>query len=412
MTISLVGTSHRTASFDLLARVTTAAESLAGELGRCVDESVAVLTCNRAELWLSGSIEAATIADELVRRTGLEAEELLPRLYTLSGMDAARHAMRMAAGLDSMIVGEVQILGQLRRALERAQRDDTVGPVLSRLFLAAVQAGRRARTETEISRHTASVSDAAARVALADLTNPLTGRVLVVGTGEAAELAVRALRHHGVERLKLTGRTPAHAEALAGRFGATTVPWSDLREAIAAADVVVSATSASDYVIRAEDLGPRTGQPLALVDLAVPHDVEPAAGAIPGVRRYDLDDLRSLVDVGLARRRAAVPAVEAILEDEAERFRRWLEGRRVVPVITELRAQVLRVVHTETRAALKRLGHEHDLEGTADRLAQRIATKVLHEPVVRLKARAADDGAATHVATLRDLFALEGGEQA
>jgi glutamyl-tRNA reductase len=411
MAISVVAINQRTAGFDLLARLTTAAEALGAELGHGVDESVVVLTCNRAELWVSGAIDAETVAGELVRRSGLEAQDILPRLCMLSGMQAARHAMRVAAGLDSMIVGEVQILGQMRRALECAQREGTVGPLLTRLFLAAVKAGKRARTETEISRHTASVSEAAARAALADVPDTRTVRALVVGTGEAAELAARALHHRGVERLTIAGRTRSQAEAVAGRLGAATAPWSDLRDALAAADVVVSATSAPDHVIRFDDLGPRTERPLALVDLAVPHDVDPAAGNLPGVSRFDLEDLRSLVDAGRARRLAAVPAVEAIVEDEAERFRRWLEGRKVAPLITELRAQVLRVVHAETRAALDRLERGTDVEGTADRLAQRIATKVLHEPVVRLKAHAARDGAATHVATLRDLFALEGGEE-
>ncbi|MGO9975086.1 MAG: glutamyl-tRNA reductase [Solirubrobacteraceae bacterium] len=412
MAIKLVGISHRTTSFELLARVTTAAESISAELSHSVDESVLVLTCNRAELWLSGSLGADVVADELVRRSRLAAEELLPCVYSLCGIDAVRHAMRVAAGLDSLIVGEVQILGQLRRALERAQRDGTAGPLLSRLFLAAVQAGRRARTETDISRHNASVCEAAAHVALAGMADPRAGLVLVVGTGEAAELAARALHRRGVGRLTLTGRTPAHAEEVANRLGATTVLWSDLRDAIAAADVVVSATNAPGPVIRSEDLGPRTDRPLALVDLAVPHDVELGTDGIPGVRRYDLDDLRSLVDAGLARRQAAVPEVEAIVEDEAERFWRWLESRRVVPVILELRAQILRVVHKETRAALERLGVECDVDGTADRLAERIATRVLHEPTLRLKAGAAQGGAATYVTTLRDLFALEGDEQA
>ena len=412
MAISVVATNQRTAGFALLARLTSAAEALGPELGHGVDESVVVLTCNRAELWVSGAIEAETVAGELVRRSGLEAKAVLPHLCLLSGMQAARHAMRVAAGLDSMIVGEVQILGQMRRALECAQREGTAGPLLTRLFLAAVKAGKRARTETEISRHTASVSEAAARAALAGMPDTRTVRALVVGTGEAAELAARALHHRGVERLTITGRTRVHAEAVADRLGATTAPWSDLRGAVAAADVVVFATSAPDHVIRADDLCPRPERPLALVDLAVPHDVDPAVANLPGVRRYDLEDLRSLVDAGRARRLAAVPAVEAIIEDEAERFRRWLEGRKVAPLISELRAQVLHVVHAETRAALDRLERGTDLEGIAERLAQRIATKVLHEPVVRLKAQAAQDGAATHVATLRDLFALEAGEEA
>jgi glutamyl-tRNA reductase len=409
--ISLLGVSHRTADFDVLARIAPAVEATACEVRDVADESLALFTCNRAELWFTGTVEPAAVAADLARRARMEPRELLPHLLVARGGDAARHAMRVASGLESMILGEVQILGQLKRALERGQVDGAVGPVLSQLFHFALQSGRRARVETEISRHATSVSDAAARVALTDIRDPAAMRVLVIGTGEAAELAARALRSRGVVRITVAGRTPAHAEAVAARLGAGTVAWADLRGALAEATVVVSATGAREHVIGPEDLLPRPDRPLTLVDLALPPDVDTAVEQVPGVRRHDLERLRSLVGAGLARREAAIPAVEEIVDDEAERFRRWLVARELVPTITQLRAQVERVVHSEARTALGRLGYGDDVEGAADHLAQRIAAKVLHQPVVRLKAQAARDGAMPHVVALRDLFGLDGGDE-
>jgi glutamyl-tRNA reductase len=411
--IAVVGISHRSAGFDAVERVSAGVASLPPRLGAA--ESLLLVTCNRVECWTAGQLAPEGVVEELARGAGLSPQELLVQVYTRTGMDAVRHAMRVAAGLDSLILGEAQILGQLARAVDQARTDGTAGPLLTRLFAAAVQAGKRARTETEICRHASSVSHAAAGLAVDAVGDASAAHALVVGTGEAAELAARALRHRGVRDLHFTGRTAANARGLAARLGATSLPWANMRDGIAAADIVVSATAAPGTVIGPDDIVARDGRALTLVDLAVPHDVDVAVERIRGVLRFDLDDLRSVVDFGRARREAAVPAIEAIIEDEAERFREWLVGRRVVPLIVELRERVIDLVQAETRQALDRLGYQ-DAERTADHLAQRIARKVLHEPVVRLKAHAARDGAAPHVAAIRDLFALsqtvEEGERA
>ena len=416
--ISLVGMSHRTAPFGLLERASTAvAELVEDGLGATTTEWLPVLTCNRVELYLvhgAGTPAVGAAIDELAARMGIGPEELSGCVYLLEGADAIRHVMRLAAGLDSMIIGEVEILGQLTRALADAGRRGTAGLVLTRLLRAAGRAGRRARAETAISRHTISISQAAARVALGAVGNPASTQALVVGAGEAAGLAAQALRHSGAGRILCTNRTDAHAEALARRVDGEALPWRRLRDGLALADVVLAATSAPEPVVRVGDVEglARDGRPLALVDLAVPRDIEAAVGSLPAVRLYSIADLRSVVDDGLARRREEIPAVEAIVADEAERFRLWLAGRRVAPLITELRGRVVRVAHAEVRAAFDASRPDEDLDAVAERVAERIATRVLHEPVVRLKASAADGAAATHITAMRELFALGRPEEA
>jgi glutamyl-tRNA reductase len=235
-------------------------------------------------------------------------------------------------------------------------------------------------------------------------------RVLVIGAGEAAELAARALAARGVDSLVCCSRTEAHARELAVRTGGRELLWEHLAAGLATADVVISATSAPEPVVCAEQLAllRSGGRPLVLVDLAVPHDVEPDVATLPGVRLYGLEDLRSVADEGLARRMAAAPAVEAIVEDELERFRRWVAGYEVAPVIVELRRHVHRAVHAEARAGLDRVGRgEASPEEALQRLAERITTKVLHVPVARLRERAALDDAEASIAVIRDLFAID-----
>lgn len=320
--------------------------------------------------------------------------------------------MRVAAGLDSLVLGEPQILGQMGRALESAQRAGAAGPILSRLFEAASQAGRRARHETEISQHTASVSHAAARLARTHLGDLGAVSVLVLGAGEAAELALQALAQSGARQLICSSRTWAHAHALAERSGATAVPWDRLDDSLADADVVVAATSAPEPIARKDQLArlsaARAGRSLVAIDLGIPRNIEPEVGELEGVCRFGIEDLRAVVNDGLARREAAIPAVEAIVEEELERFRQWLAARRVVPIITGLRQRVLQTVHAEAHAGLVRVHRgEESVEQVAALLANRITTKVLHGPVVRLKERAAQDGADVHADVLRDLFELD-----
>jgi glutamyl-tRNA reductase len=405
--LSLAGLSHRTAPLELLERVSAAMERHQVPAA----ESIALRTCNRAELYVVGVPPAA-----VVPALGVSLGELREHGYVLEDLDAVRHLMRVASGLDSLIVGEVQILGQVAKALAAAQLAGTAGTISTRLFVAAVEAGRRTRRETEISRDTASMSHAAVRLALADGGDPATARVLLVGAGEAAGLAGRAFADAGAERLVWTGRTESRARALAERIGGDVLAWDRLGDGLRDADVVVTATSAPEPVIRVPDvagvLPARGGRPLRIVDLAIPRDVEPAVGELPGVRRHDVADVRSVVDAGLARRRAAVPAAEGVILEEVDRFGRWLSAREVAPVIAGLREHVHDVVHNEAARGLDRVKRgAEDWDQAAARLARRITAQVLHTPILRLKAHAAGGRGRTHADALRDLFDL-GGEHA
>jgi len=284
--------------------------------------------------------------------------------------------------------------------------------VLSQLFVRAVHTGKRARSETAISRHTTSVSHAAARLARDTFGDLGQARVLIVGAGEMAELAAAAMVHEGARRLTCINRTYARAERLASQFDGRALNWGHLADALAEADVIVTATGAPHTVIYRDDVAQvlprRNGKPLVIVDVAVPRDVEPEVGDLPGVIRYDIDHLQSAVDTNLAQREAAVPQVEAIVRQETEDFFCWLRGRQVVPVLVELRRKAETVAQSELDLMLRRLDNPDPRTAQMmSLLVHRIVGKLLHEPTVRLKTEAANGNGVVYADALRELFALD-----
>lgn len=437
MALILVGLNHRTAPVELREQLaltgcglTMALEELQAEptgsgngsgasAGAArLHEGVIVSTCNRLEVYavVGGRAEKGWAAIEtfLSRLQGIPLADLQPHLYRLEGQATVEHLMRVAAGLDSMILGEPQILGQVSSAFTSAQSVSTTGPILSHLFAQAVHAGKRARTETDISRHTTSVSHAAARLAEQELGNLSAAHVLVVGAGEMAELAAQALQMHGAEGMTCINRTFARAEELAEKIGGRALNWYRLDDALQWADVVVSATGAPHIVINQDDVAktlPGRGErPLVIIDIAVPRDIEETAGDLPGVRYYDIDDLEAARDDNLAQREAAIPQVEAILADETACFMEWLGGREVVPVIADLRRRAAALAQEEFEQALNRLGDVSEREQEIiDRMAHRIVNRLLHEPTVRLKEQAANGNGYSYAHAIRELFALDDG---
>jgi glutamyl-tRNA reductase len=382
---------------------------------RGIHESVILSTCNRLEVYaVTGDVAAgyAAIQRFLVGLQSLPFEELLPYLYFREGEEAVEHLMRVAAGLDSLILGEPQILGQVAQALTQAQAGGTAGPVLSQLFAHAVHTGKRARCETEISRHTTSVSHAAARLARDAFGDLCEGRVLIVGAGETAELVAGAMVAEGARRITCINRSYERAERLAQQFGGRAAHWGHLADALAESDVIITATGAPHTVIHRDDVAQalprRHGKPLVIVDVAVPRDVEPEVGELPGVLRFDIDDLQDTVDANRAQREAVVPQVEAIVQQEVEGFFSWMHGRQVVPVLIELRRKAQSVASAEVEHALRRLEHpDPRTEQLMALLAHRIVGKLLHEPTVRLKNEAANGNGIVYADALRELFALE-----
>jgi glutamyl-tRNA reductase len=381
-------------------------------------ESVILSTCNRLEVYavIAGGHQAGWrwIERFLAGLQGLELETLHQHLYFLEGQAAANQLMRVAAGLDSLILGETQILGQVSAAQIEAQTAGCVGPILSHLFDQAVHAGKRARTETEIGRHTTSISHAAAQLVCEGVDAPEAIQALIVGAGEMAQIAAQALHDRGLRKMSFINRTYSRAESLASHFGGRALNWYHLPSALTAADAVISSTGAPHIVIHEEDVRPglagRNGRPLLFVDIAVPRDVEDGVGQLPGVQLFDIDQLQLTVDANMAQREAAIPAVEEIVAAEAARFESWLQGRQVLPVLVELRQRAQDI------AAAELARHQPQLEELdpvcqekVSRMIYRIVNKLLHEPTVRLKAAAAEGNGVEYAQALRELFALDVG---
>ncbi|MGI8944663.1 MAG: glutamyl-tRNA reductase [Thermoleophilaceae bacterium] len=414
-----LGISHKTAPLAVRERLALPQRRAAAVLAeltahRAIHEAVAISTCNRAELYLmsSDTVEAESAAlGILAKQAEIRPMELTASLYAKRGPEAVRHLFGVAAGLDSMIVGEAEIQGQVKRAYELALAEGATGPITNRLFRDALAAGKRARTETGVGRARVSVSSVAVELAAEMLGDLGTRRVLVIGAGENGELTAQALRRRGVHTVFVANRHYDRAIGLAQRFDGVAVRIDDLPGQLAAADIVVSCTSSPHQILGREELalvsGERGGRPLVLLDIAVPRDVDPLARDLPGVTLFDMDDLQRAVARTLDVRQAEASRAQALVEQDTERFERWLASLDVVPTIAALRArgdalvdQVLR--ENETRWESLSAADRRRL----DVMARALVGRMLHEPTVRLKGAVGDESAYLYVQALRELFGL------
>jgi len=400
----LVGISHHRAPVELRERAALGRDEAAA-LARTLaadGEAVCLSTCNRTELYL-----AAESGDDAERRAeeallALEAE-LGPALYRLRDESAALHLFRVAAGLDSMVPGEGEILGQVRVAYEVG----TTGPILDRLFRQALHAGRKARVETAIGESPASVSSAAAALA-EQVFGDLAGRkILVVGAGKVGDVAARNLLSRGADIAWIANRSAERAASVAARFGGEPLPLEAIDEHLASADVVVASTGAPDWIIGRDQvervLPTRRGRPLLLIDLAVPRDLDPSIHELDGCYLYDIDDLQAVVAETIAVRRREAEQAETIVAAEAERFREWQASRDVVPAIASLRARA-----EEIRAAELRRAKLTDAERrAAESVTAAVVNKLLHLPTIRMKQAAAAADGVLYADAVRHLFGLE-----
>ena len=415
-----LGVSHKTAPLELRERMALTEGRAVGVLRELVErdailEASAISTCNRTELYLYAAdpVGAEALAlGVLAREAEIQPTELVGSLYSLRGVAAAEHLFRVTSGLDSMIIGEAEVQGQVKRAYELALVEGATGPILNRLFRDALVAGKRARTETGISERSLSIPSVAVELAQRTLGELENRRVLVVGAGETAELTARALAAKGVEAIFIANRHYDRAIGLAERFGGHAVRFESLPEELAGADIVVTSTSSPHHVIErealAEVMAVRAGRPLLLIDLAVPRDIQPASREVAGASLYDMDDLQTLVERNLSGREAEARRVEGILRSELARFMRWLAAQDVTPTITALhdRAdEIVRRVLDENESRWEGLT-EADRERLAV-AARAIASRLLHEPTLRLKREAEADDSYAKVAVLRDLFGLD-----
>ena len=417
----LVGTDHRASPLELRERVAydppAAEEALVHLIARdAVGEACMVSTCNRTEVYAVPREGASRVpgaayrtAVDLVFLSRAPEMEGEGRLYVQRGEEAARHLLSVAAGLESMVLGEPEILGQVRQAHELAAAVGAAGPVLGRLLRTAADAGRRARAETEISQGAVSLGYAVAELARNIFSQLDETPTLVLGAGETARQVLRSLAERGGGRLQVANRDPERARRLAEEVGGVDVVLlADRLEAAVASDVVVAATSAAEPLLTREGLatvmGRRAGRPLLVVDLGVPRNVEPEAGRLGNVFLHSIDSLDTLIDRNLKTRREAVPRVEEIVEQELRRFGAWYRGLEAEPLVARLQQRAERIRRSELDAARGRFPAEvHD---DLDRLTRALVRKILHHPSTGLRSQG-DEGELARLDAARELFRLD-----
>jgi glutamyl-tRNA reductase len=416
----LLGISHRTAPVELRERVDFHARGVERALRALADrgsarEAVVVSTCNRAELYVACDEAAATRQDLLhfvSDFNGVAQSDVAPHMYEIVDLDVARHLFRVASGLDSLVVGEPQILGQVKEAHTSATDAHTAGPVLNRLFHASFAAGKRVRSETGLGSGAVSISYAA--VALArKIFGDLGGRaVAVIGAGEMGKLTALHMKSQDVRHITIVSRTMAHAARTAEAIGsASAAPWDELDAVLGASDIVITATGAASPILTKAHIEavmrPRRNRPLFIIDIAMPRDVEAAAGEIEQVFLYNIDDLQSAVRENLARRGSEVARAEAIVDEEVEKFGAWFRSRGAIPTVVALRERFESI----RRAELERLNFKlsalpPEARARVDEITHLIVEKLLLTPTEQLKSVTDSDTVGAYSEALTRLFGL------
>jgi glutamyl-tRNA reductase len=379
-----------------------------------VREGVILSTCNRLEVYAlvrDAAVAEQAIVDFLGHACTVSPDLFCEHLYVRHDEAAVRHLFRVAAGLDSMVLGEPQILGQITEAYEAALSQGAAGTVLSALFRAAIHTGKRVRTETAISVNPASISSVAAALANQLLGDLSERQVLLIGAGEMGAIAVRTLQRRGVSKIVVANRTYKNAEQLAKAWDGQAITFQQLPEALVAADIVISSTGAPHTVLNRELLEPamavRPNRPLFMIDIAVPRDIDPNVTEIRHVHLCDIDDLQGQAEDNVRERAQEIPRVEAIVTNELAGFLDWLASLDVVSTITDLRRQIETVRQRELERLFNRLDlNEHERELIAT-MSHRLVNKILHEPTLRLKQEAANGNGAIYISTMRQLFLLD-----
>jgi glutamyl-tRNA reductase len=420
MHLLLIGISHRTAPVELRERVDFQARGVERALRALADrgsarEAVVVSTCNRAELYVACDEAAATRQDLLhfvSDFNGVPQSDVTPHIYEVVDLDVARHLFRVAAGLDSLVVGEPQILGQVKDAHTFATDAHTAGPVLNRLFHSSFAVGKRVRSETGLGSGAVSISYAAVALARKIFGN-LSGRsVAVIGAGEMGKLTALHMKSQDVRQITIVSRTMAHAARTAEAIGsASAAPWDELDAVLGASDIVITATGAASPILTKAHIEavmrPRRNRPLFIIDIAMPRDVEPAAGEIEQVFLYNIDDLQSTVRENLARRGSEVARAEAIVGEEVDKFGAWFRSRGAIPTVVALRERFEAI----RRAELERLNFKlstlpPEARARVDEITHLIVEKLLLTPTEQLKSVTDTDTVGAYSEALTRLFGL------
>jgi glutamyl-tRNA reductase len=425
MHLLLIGISHRTAPVELRERVDFQVRGVAGALRALAErgsarEAVVVSTCNRAELYVACD-EAAATRQDLVRfvseYNGVPATEIAPHIYEVVDLEVAQHLFRVAAGLDSLVMGEPQILGQVKDAHTVASDTHTAGPVLNRLFHASFAVGKRVRSETGVGSGAVSISYAAVALARKIFGDLNSRSVAVIGAGEMGKLTALHMKAQSVQHITIVSRTMAHAARTAEAIGgASAAPWEELDAVLSASDIVITATGAAAPILTKAHIEavmrPRRNRPLFIIDIAMPRDVEAQAGEIEQVFLYNIDDLQSTVRDNMARRASEVSRAESIVREEVDKFGVWFRSRGVIPTVVALRERFEAI----RRAELERLQFKlstlpPDARARVDEITHLIVEKLLLTPTEQLKSLNDADTVGAYSEALTRLFGLSEPEE-
>jgi glutamyl-tRNA reductase len=424
MHILALGLNHTSAPVQLRERLNFSEDQIRASLARLtcghivtpLSEMVILSTCNRIEIYAaSNHLAFAELEAFLADTHDVPVHEFRPHLYRLKDQDAVRHLYEVAAGLNSLVVGEPQILGQVTKALELARGQNAAGPLLNRLFQAAIHTGKRARTETDISRNHASVSSLAASVA-ERVVHPISeAQVVILGAGEMAELAVEALRKRGAKRILVVSRTMQRAQDLVQRWNAQATTFENIHTALSSADILISSTSAPHTIISRnmvkDAMAVRGPRPLVLIDIAVPRDIDPDAKEIPHVKLYDMDHLNDHLEQSLAERMAEIPRVKSIVEEEALEFEDYMKSLQMIPIIADMRQQAETIRQSVLKKSLSRMPDLTEKERDhIEAMTQALVKKILDAPTQRLRAEASCPHAPEYATVARTLFGLHDGK--
>lgn len=420
MHLTLVGLSHKTAPIEIREKLTFPANRQEEALALLtstddVVEAIILSTCNRTEIYAVTGADTdgpGAIIDFIADYHDLDRHDLVRYLYISEGESVVKHLFRVVASLDSMVVGEAQILGQVKEAYEHGFEYQSTGRVFNKLFRQSFEVGKRVRTETAIGESAVSISYAAVELAKR-VFETLEGRtVLVLGAGKMSELTAKHLCSNGVCKVLVANRTFARAQELAARFEGTAIPYEELYEYLGKADILISSTAATEYVVTkdavARAMRGRRGNPLFLIDIAVPRDIDPAVNDIDDAYLYDIDDLSGVVESNLDERMREAERAELIVSEEMAAFEAWLESMEVVPTIAAIRSKAEQLRQEEFEKAIKRLGglSEKELQ-TVEKLTQSIVNKMLHGPTNRLKGVTGERYGIGYIEAARYLYGLD-----
>ncbi|MDQ3963205.1 MAG: glutamyl-tRNA reductase [Actinomycetota bacterium] len=421
MSLVVVGVNHNTAPVDLLERLAISEERLPKALHQLstyehVLESAVLSTCNRIEVYAAVTKfhgGAQDLRNFLAEFCHVAPEDFVDRLYTYSDDTALRHLFRVAAGIDSMVLGESEILGQVRRAFQAAVEESSAQRALTAAFRKALRVGKRARTETAIGRNPVSISSAAVELARRAFGGDLSGRkIAIVGAGKMGALAATALASAGAADVTVVNRTEERGDELAARFSATSRPLTELPDVLATVDILITSTTASNTVIERPVVeGALThrspGTPLFVVDIAVPRDVEPSVRELDGVVLSDIDDLREVVEAGIGSRRSEVQRVEEIIAAEVDSYLEWQRSTEVGPTASALAAWAEAIRSGELARVQDEFQLPADQRAALDAITKQIVSKLLEPPIARATELASSKQGYMYLTALRELFELD-----